>query len=112
CSGYWKSPAYVVGRRKFGFGVLFAIVPVKRAAVNVDGLSALNRLKTSPIASTRDVPTRRNDFDTRRFNDDSDAPRPQLIVAQVPRLFTIALLFASRPSNANASVGMSLLAPF
>src|SRR6266536_2966736 len=97
---------------KSGFGVGFANVPRNRWGLNTDGLIALNTLKTSPIASTRAVPTSRNDFDTRRFSCEKDVPRPQLIVLQEPMSFAIGLLLASKPSNANATLDRSLLIPF
>src|SRR5262245_19799484 len=97
---------------KSGFGVLFATVPRYRRPLIPDEFNALNRLNTSAIASTRAVPISRNAFETRRFNDDSGAPRPQLIVAHGPRSFMIGLWLLSNPVNANPSVAMSVLFPF
>src|SRR5262249_25941552 len=88
------------------------MVPVYRAVVKLEGFSALNRLNPSAIASTRARPPNENAFETRSVNDDSDAPRPQLMVVHAPMSLTIGLLLESRPSNANAVVAMSLFDPF
>jgi len=74
---------------KLGFGVWLAAVPVKTrpaaaAPVPNTGLMLLNKLKTSPMASTCTLPGSLKTLLTRRLNCCCAAPRPQLIVVQAP----------------------------
>ncbi len=70
----------------------------------VDGFFALNRLKTSPMASTRALPNSRKLRETRRLNCVRHAPRPQFQVSQAPMSFGAS----PTPVNWYARSGMSL----
>src|SRR5205814_10551913 len=106
CSGFRKSPANAVGFMNGPFGDGDVIVPLNRRVVNVVGLTLLNRLNGSAMASTRAGPPRRNARVTRRFTWLKRYPRPQFHVLKAAMSLGCA---GSSGLYSKARSGMSLL---
>src|SRR5258706_12023318 len=83
----------------------------RRVVSGIDGFFALNKLKTSAIASTRAEPATWNARLTRRFNWENGARQLQLTVSHEPSCLNVAVPSALRPVYRYALAVLSLTVP-